>query len=151
MESSYKLQVFSLLDKMTATISWQWMSLLVNRGNCALKFWVIEFVKVIVLPCNAICRFRAVCNLQKGRTTMKLPPSPHLPHADTDADTQTQTHSASLTQFPISHCSWFLPQRKPSCATRNLRWYFFLRRHCGNAPHTLADYSNVSMTWPVRI
>lgn len=88
---------------MTATISWEWMSLLVNRGNCALKFWVIEFVKVIVLPYNTICRFRGGCNLQKGRTTMKLPPSPPL---TANRHTQTHTLTTSLTQFPISHCFW---------------------------------------------
>lgn len=130
MEPSYKLQVFLLLDNMTATISinwvhWEWMSLLVNRGKCALKFWVIEFVKVIVLPYNMICRFRGCCKLQRGRTTMKLPPPTptHPLTTHTDTHTETETHSALLTQFPISHCICSR-LRESRCATINLRWYF---------------------------
>jgi len=54
MESSYKPHSFSRLDNMNTIhlywLYWQGMSLLVNRGAGALKFRVIEFVEVIVLP-----------------------------------------------------------------------------------------------------
>lgn len=95
---------------------WQWMSLLVNRGNYALKFLVIEFAKVIILPFNTICRFRGGCNLQKGRTRMKFPPSPNVTH--------THTHPASLIQFLISHLLLtllLLPTRNLRCV--NFRYF----------------------------
>ena len=46
-----------------------------------IALWVIEFVKVIVLPFKAICRFDGGGNLQKGGMAMKLvftplPPPP---------------------------------------------------------------------------
>lgn len=76
-----------LLNRMTATVSWQWTLLLLNRENCALKFWVIEFVKVIILLYNTICRFSEGSNLGKGETFMKLPLADHLAHIDTQEGT----------------------------------------------------------------
>lgn len=81
---------------MTATISWQWTLLLLNRENCALKFWVIEFVKVIILLYNTICRFSEGSNLGKGGTFMKLPLADHLAHIDTQEGTDAVSYFTLL-------------------------------------------------------
>lgn len=95
-ELCYKLYSFSLCDKMTATISWQWMPLPVNRGNCALKFRVIEFVKVIVLPYNVICRFREGVPIYKGSEMLW-----NWHHSPLSIPL-VAAHTPSLTLFPIS-------------------------------------------------
>lgn len=97
---------------MTATVRWQWTLLLLNRENCALKFWVIEFVKVSILLYNTICRFSEGSNLGKGETFMKLPLADHLAHND------TQEGTGAVSYFTLLLAVVRLVQRRWKCCGR---------------------------------